>query len=95
MLFIVQLMLGVVILMTSINRTDMSKKRTIQIDVIGLIEETELMKCKLYVDGRVCVIGMSRYDYEELMREKVFIRDGKSVDSAGVINTTNTFIEKD
>lgn len=45
-------------------------KRTIQIDVIGPIEETELMKCKLYVDGRVCVIGMSRYDYEELMREK-------------------------
>ena len=26
-------------------------KRTIQIDVIGTIEETELMKCKLYVDG--------------------------------------------
>lgn len=39
-------------------------KRTIQIDVIGPIEETELMKCKLYVDGRVCVIGMSRYDYD-------------------------------
>ena len=34
-------------------------------------------------------------DYEELMREKVFIRDGKSVDSAGVINTTNTFVEED
>lgn len=32
--------------------------------------------------------------YEELMREKVFIRDGKSVDSAGVRNTTNTFIEE-
>ena len=46
-------------------------KRTIQIDVIGPIEETELMKCK------------------------VFIRDGKSVDSAGVINTTNTFVEDD
>ena len=25
-------------------------KRTIQIDVIGPIEETELMKCKLYVE---------------------------------------------
>lgn len=70
-------------------------KRTIQIDVIGPIEETELMKCKLYVDGRACVIGMSRYDYEELMREKVFIWDGKSVDSAGVINTTNIFVEDD
>lgn len=43
----------------------------------------------------VCVIGMSQYDYEELIREKVFIRDGKSVDSAGVINTTNTFVEED
>lgn len=54
-------------------------KRTIQIDVIGPIEETELMKCKLYVDGRVCVIGMSRYDYEELMREKVFIREVRAL----------------
>ena len=78
-----------------IYRSPLMNKRTIQIDVIGPIEETELMKCKLYVDGRVCVIGMSRYDYEELMREKVFIRDGKSVDSAGVINTTNTFVEDD
>lgn len=70
-----------------------------QIDVIGPVEGTELMKCKLkcklYIDGRVCVIGMSQYDYEELIREKVFIRDGKSVDSAGVINTTNTFVEED
>lgn len=65
-----------------------------QIDVIGPVEGTELMKCKLYIDGRVCVIGMSQYDYEELIREKVFIRDGKS-DSAGVINTTNTFVEED
>lgn len=71
------------------------KRRTMQIDVIGSVEGTELMKCKLYVDGRVCIIGMSRYDYEELMREKVFIRNGQTVDSAGVINTTNTFIETD
>ena len=70
-------------------------KRKMQIDVIGPVEETELMKCKWYIDGRVCVIGIERYDYEELMREKVFIRDGKSVDSAGVINTTNTFVEED
>lgn len=71
-----------------------TSKRTMQIDVIGPVEGTELMKCKLWIDGRVCVIGMSRYDYEELMREMVFIRDGKNVDSAGVINTTNTFIEE-
>lgn len=69
-------------------------KRIMQIDVIGPVEGTEMMKCKLYVDGHVCVIGMSRYDYEVLMREKVFIRDGKNIDSAGVMNTTNTFIEE-
>ena len=77
-----------------LNNKDMNK-RTMQIDVIGPVEGTELIKCKLYIDGRVCVIGMSQYDYEELIREKVFIRDGKSVDSAGVINTTNTFVEED
>ena len=70
-------------------------KRTMQIDVIGQVEGTELMKCKLYIDGRVCVIGMSQYDYEELIREKVVIRDGKSVDSAGVRHTSNTFVEED
>lgn len=66
-----------------------------QIDVVGSVDGTELMKCKLYIDGRVCVFGLSRFDYEELVREKVFIRDGKSVDSAGVINTTNTFVEEE
>ena len=51
-------------------------KRTIQIDVIGPIEETELMKCKLYVDGRVCVIGMSfRFRRELLPQDK---RTGRS-----------------
>lgn len=70
------------------------EKRSMQIDVIGSVEGTELMKCKLYVDGRVCVIGMSQHDYEELKREKIFIRDGHTVDSAGVINTTNVFLEK-
>lgn len=29
-----------------------------------------------------------------LKEEGIFIRDGKSRDSAGVLNTTNTFIEK-
>lgn len=65
-----------------------------QIDVIGPVEGSELMKCKLYIDGRVCIIWMSRYEYEELIRERVFVRDGKSVDSAGVINTTNVFLEE-
>ena len=56
-------------------------ERTIQIDVIGKIEGTQFMKCKLYTN-------------ERLKEEGIFIRDGKSRDSAGVLNTTNTFIEK-
>lgn len=29
-------------------------KRTLQIDVIGPVKGTDLVKCKLYADGRVC-----------------------------------------
>ena len=37
---------------------------------------------------------MNKIDYERLKEEGIFIRGGKSQDSAGVLNTTNTFIEK-
>lgn len=69
-------------------------KRTIQIDVIGPVEGTELMKCKLYVDGNASIILMNKFDYERLSSDGFFVRDGKHRDSAGVLNTTNTFIEK-
>ena len=72
----------------------MSKKRTMQIDVIGKIEGTQFMKCKLYTDENIVIIMMNELDYERLKEEGIFIRDGKSQDSAGVLNTTNTFIEK-
>lgn len=70
-------------------------KRTMQIDVIGSVGGTGFMKCKLYADGRVCVFYMTESNYKALMYDKIFIRDGKTVDSANVINTTNTFIEED
>lgn len=66
-----------------------------QIDVIGSVKGTGFMKCKLYVDGRVCVFYMTESNYKALMYDKIFIRDGQTIDSAGVINTTNTFIEED
>lgn len=69
-------------------------KRTIQIDVIGPVEGTELMKCKLYVDGNASIILMNKFDYERLSSDGFFVRDGKHLDSAGVLNTTNSFIEK-
>lgn len=71
------------------------RKRTLQIDVIGPVEGTDMVKCKLYANGRVCMFWTTQSNYEALMFDKIFIRDGKSVDSAGVINTTNTFIEED
>jgi hypothetical protein len=37
---------------------------------------------------------MSSYDYEALLRDHVFIRTGNETDSAGVINTTNVFVEQ-
>ena len=71
----------------------MSKKRTMQIDVIEEVKGTQFMQCKLYIDGNASVILMNKIDYERLKEEGIFIRDGKSQDSAGVLNTTNTFIE--
>lgn len=65
-----------------------------QIDVIEEVKGTQFMQCKLYIDGNASVILMNKIDYERLKEEGIFIRDGKSQDSAGVLNTTNTFIEK-
>lgn len=72
------------------------KKRKIQIDVIGLEDGTkDLMRCKLYIDGCACIFWTTKANYEALMYHKFFIRDGKTQDSAGVINTTNMFIEEE
>lgn len=68
-------------------------KKTMQIDVIGAIEGTRMMKCKLYAAGHTSIILMLRDDYEFLMQKKVFVRDGRTLDSAGVINTTKVFVE--
>jgi hypothetical protein len=72
----------------------MSEKRTLQIDVLGPLESNEdIMECKIYIDGRCCRFYTSKANYEALMYDGIFLRNGKEKDSAGVINTTNTFIE--
>jgi hypothetical protein len=48
--------------------------------------------CNLYTGSRCVKIAMSVGDYEALVRDGFFIRDGKQADSAGVLNTTNVFI---
>ena len=52
-------------------------ERTIQIDVIGKIEGTQFMKCKLYTNENIVIIMMNEFDYERLKEEGIFIRDGK------------------
>lgn len=70
-------------------------KRTLQIDVKGHVEKNHnLIECNLYVDGRCCRIYMSKSNYEALIYDGVFIRDGMTKDSAEVLNTTNVFEEK-
>ena len=41
-------------------------KRTLQIDVIGPVKGTDLVKCKLYADGRVCAFWTTQSNYEAL-----------------------------
>ena len=57
MLFIVQLMLGIVILMTSIKdrKEQIMNKRTIQIDVIGKVEGTQFMNRRNWESRRYSI----------------------------------------
>lgn len=70
-------------------------KRTLQIDVKGPVEgQPNLIACIISIDGRDCRFYTSLANYEALMFDKVFLRDGKKADSAGIVNTTRVFIEE-
>ena len=75
------------------------ESRTLQIDVMGVepnfdsIRKDELIRCKLYVDGRACIFWTTEANYKALIYDGFFVRDGKNVDSSGAVNTTNTFTE--
>jgi len=58
-----------------------------QIDAIRWLTQ-HIIECNLYTGERCVKITMMRADYEALLRDGFFIRDGKSPDSAGVLNTT-------
>lgn len=62
-----------------------------QIDVVKIQEN--IVVCNLYTGDRCVRIIMSQADYEALMRDRFFIRDGKAADSAGVLNTTKEYHE--
>lgn len=63
----------------------------IQIDVIGKLENSQFVKCKLYIDGEATPILMPETEYQRLIQEGFYVRDGEQCDSAGVINTTKVY----
>jgi hypothetical protein len=71
----------------------MPKKR-LQIDVKGSIpQDPNVVECKLYIDGYGYTFYTSNQNYQQLIKEGFFVRDGKQKDSAGTVNTTNVFFE--
>lgn len=70
------------------------EKRTLQIDVLGYLEDIAMVECKLIIDGRAGLFYMSKSNYEAFKYDGVFIRDGKEKDSAGILNTTHVFDER-
>ncbi|MCE3278047.1 MAG: hypothetical protein K0S44_238 [Bacteroidetes bacterium] len=67
--------------------------KSVQIDVISG-EDNGIYKCNLYAGGRCVRVFMHQHDYELLIHDGFFIRDGKSFDSAGVLNTSRTYVEQ-
>ena len=51
------------------RKEQIMNKRTIQIDVIGKVEGTQFMKCKLYTNENIVIIMMNEFDYERLKKE--------------------------
>jgi hypothetical protein len=73
----------------------MSTKRKLQIDVKGPTDyRGAIIEMVLSVDGRDCTIYTSRSNYEALIFDGFFIRDGMKKDSAGIVNTTNVYVEQ-
>jgi len=48
--------------------------------------------CNLYTPERCIKIYFTVYDYEQLIKDGFFIRDGKERDSANVLNTTLNYL---
>lgn len=62
--------------------------KQIQIDVKKVNENLKVAFCNLYTGDRCVEIVMKIGDYESLINDGFFIRDGKTADSANVLNTT-------
>ncbi len=72
----------------------MTTDNYIQIDVMEIIEQPGMARCYLYTPEGCITMFIHKSDYERLTRNHFFIRDGKSTDSAGVLNTTLPYYPK-
>lgn len=70
------------------------KKNKLQIDVKSKVDDLCMVECHLWFNGRMYKTYMSTSSYESLIAEGLFVRDGKSEDSAGMINTTDLYSSK-
>lgn len=61
-----------------------------QIDIIDFLP-VGIAIGNLYTDNRCVRIYIQASDYQQLIADKFFIRDGKEKDSANVINTTAVY----
>jgi hypothetical protein len=73
----------------------MKKRKRIQLDVKDIPGTEEIKKLIIYVDGNDYVVYLFVDQYETMLRDGVFIRDGKTLDSANVRNTTGTFYSEE
>jgi hypothetical protein len=62
----------------------------IQIDVLR--SDGTTVTCNMYTGDRCVKICMAVQNYNDLIRDGFFLRDGIGKDSAGVLNTTNVYI---
>lgn len=75
-------------------------KKKIQMNVVGkesaknVTAYDDLVKCRVCISGRICTFWTTEANYKALIFDGFFIKDGRSADAAGVVNTTNVFVEE-
>lgn len=79
--------------MANKKHNDLMPDRYVQIDVKEVTDKYAI--CNLYT-GLSCVeIVMKRNDYEHLIRKGFFIRNGETMDSANILNTSDSYFPAD
>lgn len=73
------------------------EKKKLQISVIAhtsIVKDALAVECKLSINDTACKFFITPDNYERLIECGFFVRDGKTADSAGVINTTSVYVER-